>query len=149
MSENPRKGFFYNRWIGGWTKSKNKYLFELYITQAVFLPLSWNFTTTRSGDSCFWATLLDIRIRCPKKHLSPWKIPWSRAKERLSDVGFEHIFVFKFCSSPHPEIVKNLFADFRKFWNTKSFMNLHNFPYFTQPKNPWKKNWISFSSIPY
>ena len=51
-SENPRKGF-YNRGIGGWTKSKNEYFFELSITQAFFCPFSWNFTTTRSGDSCF------------------------------------------------------------------------------------------------
>ena len=48
ISENPRKGFFYNRR----TKSKNEYIFELYITQALFCPLSQNFNTTRSWDSC-------------------------------------------------------------------------------------------------
>ena len=56
ISENPRKGF-HNRWIGGWTKSKNEYYFELYITKAFFCPLSWNFTTTRSG-AVFGPTLM-------------------------------------------------------------------------------------------
>ena len=61
ISENPRKGFFTIAGLGGWTKFKNEYIFELYITQASFCPVSWNFTTTRSGDSCFfWATLLYI-----------------------------------------------------------------------------------------
>ena len=33
-----RETVFYNRWIGGWTKSKNEYFSELYITQTVFRP---------------------------------------------------------------------------------------------------------------
>ena len=37
---------FYNRLIGVWTKSKNEYFLEIYITQAFYWPLSWNFTTT-------------------------------------------------------------------------------------------------------
>ena len=44
------KRFVYNRWIGGWSKSKNEYFFYLYITQAFFCPLKQNFNTTRSGD---------------------------------------------------------------------------------------------------
>ena len=31
---------------------KQQYFSELYVTQAFLCPLSWNFPTTRSGDSC-------------------------------------------------------------------------------------------------
>ena len=39
------------------------------------------------------------------------KIPWQWAKESLSDVEFENIYFFRFCASPDPAIVTNLFAD--------------------------------------
>ena len=39
------------------------------------------------------------------------KIPW-QAKESLSDVDFDNIFVFYFCSSPQPAIVKETFWGF-------------------------------------
>ena len=66
-------------------------------------------------------------IGCSKMHLFPWNIPWPGAKESLSDVGFENIFFFKFCSSPERAIVENLFADFRKYYYTTFLMNLHIF----------------------
>ena len=50
ISKNPQKGFLKSPCIVGWTKLKNDYIFELYITQAFFCPRSWNFTTTRSRD---------------------------------------------------------------------------------------------------
>ena len=60
------------------------------------------------------------------------KIPWQRAKESLSDVEFEKIFVFWFC------------FDYITF-----LMNLHHFPYFDPTKKSAKKNIIRFSGIPY
>ena len=47
------KFFFIIAGSGVRTKLKNEYIFELYITQAFFCPLSQNYSTTRSGDSCF------------------------------------------------------------------------------------------------
>ena len=62
---------------------------------------------------CFWSSSLakncqfsncshliasHCTIGCPKMHLFPWNIPWPRAKESVSDVRFENIFVFRFCS---------------------------------------------------
>ena len=77
------------------------------------------------------------------------KISWRRAKENLSDIEFEKIFVFfLFCSYPDPAIVNNLFADFWKFYYTTFLINLYHFPYFELTKNP-RNNIISFSSILY
>ena len=72
-----------------------------------------------------------------------------RAIQSLSDVEFEDIFVFQFCSSPDPAIVINLSADFRKLYYKTFLMNLHNFPYFDTTKKSANKNIISFSGIPY
>ena len=51
MSENPRKVFLQSL-DRGMNKINKQIFFELYITQAFFCPLSQNFSTTRSGDSC-------------------------------------------------------------------------------------------------
>ena len=52
ISENPRKALWQSL-DRGINNMKNEYLFELCITQAFFCSLSGNFTTSRSGDSCF------------------------------------------------------------------------------------------------
>ena len=65
-------------------------------------------------------TIIWMYIRVARKIAIPGmgvgKIPLQRAKESLGDVEFEKMFVFWFYSSPDPAIVKNLFADFRKFY---------------------------------
>ena len=79
-------------------------------------------------------------LGCSKKtQLFPWKIPWPRAKESLSDVGLENIFVFEFCSSPDSAIVKNLSADFWKFYYTTILWIYIIFHILTQPKIHEKK----------
>ena len=37
-----REKVFYNCSLGGWTKLKNEYIFEPYVTQAFFCPRLWN-----------------------------------------------------------------------------------------------------------
>ena len=62
------------------------------------------------------------------------------AKESLSNVGFENIFVFNFAHPPSEQLEKNLSADFRKFYYATFLMNLHHFSYF----DPTKKSAFSF-----
>ena len=96
----------------------------------------WEFELTHLHQASRFLFFIVCTIGCPKMHLFPWNIPWPGAKESLSDVGFENIFVFKFCSSPERAIVKNLFADFRKFI-TEHFLWIYIiFNILTQPKNP-------------
>ena len=44
------KSFYFQSLDRGMNKIKTEYIFELYITQAFFCPMSQNFNTTRSGD---------------------------------------------------------------------------------------------------
>ena len=60
ISKNPQKVFFTIAGSGDKQNQKtNIFSNSASLDQAFFCPLSWNFTTTlRSGDSCFWATLM-------------------------------------------------------------------------------------------
>ena len=51
QNQKIRKSFFFTIAGSGDEQNLNKniYIFALYITQAFFCPLSWNFSTTRSG----------------------------------------------------------------------------------------------------
>ena len=59
------------------------------------------------------------------------KLEWRRVRK--------YIYVFKFCSSPDPAIVKKPFHGFWKFYYKTFLMNLDNFSYFDPIKNMQKK----------
>ena len=81
-----------------------------------------------------------IYIRVSKKLLFP---------ERVVEKFHDKLEWWRVCSSPDPAILKNLFADFRKFYYTTFLLNLHDFPYFDPTKNSTKFFFISFAGIPY
>ena len=109
---------------------KTTYSQKLFPSNCVTLYIRVAQNTTISGTGCS-------------------KIPWQREKESLSDVEFKFFFGFLILFITRSSDLKNLFADFRKFYYTTFLMNLHHFPNFDLTKKSAKKNIISFSGIIY
>ena len=85
-------------------------------------------------------------LGCPKMHLFPWNIPWPGAKESLSDVGFENIFVFLILFIPRASNCKKPFRGFSEILLHNIFLWIYIiFHILTQPKNP-RNFFLQFSA---
>ena len=62
ISKNPQKGFLQSLGRGINEQNQKTNIFSN-ITQVFFCPMSWNFTTDHSGDSCFLSIqLMSIQL---------------------------------------------------------------------------------------